>query len=261
MSNKVVPQIYAGIIDDVVNSIRDKFEEEGLDEDGALVLRKLWEANLRLTRVAPFQTEEESPEPESASYGQQNSDYADQKPFIMDQGNGSYYGGLKGGSMRLRGGASSEDEEEYDEELEDEDVKPFVAGASSGKIDPNEVAQLKNLARLGNDSAPGAIPPTRDSRGALISRDPDMRPNENGIYPGEEIIGSDLDDSDQEDDDGLIEDDEDEDQDDLTKDVMICVCDKVQRVKNKWKVTFKDGFIRANGKEYVFSRCTGEFEW
>ena len=113
-----------------------------------------------------------------------------------------------------------------------------------------------------------------------MTRNPEVKPNENGIYPGEEIIGSDLDDSDQDDDDGPFDDEDDEEADNLAKDVMICVCDKVgldlfdhsvsswligkrtrsnqvQRVKNKWKVTFKDGFIRANGKEYVFSRCTG----
>jgi hypothetical protein len=138
-------------------------------------------------------------------------------------------------------------------------VKPFEAGgAMDGKLGASQVEEYKKLAKFGEeDGTASSSAPTRDARGALTSRNPGLKPNENGIYPGEEIIGSDLDDSDQEDDIGLMDDEDDEEQDDRAKDVMICVCDKVQRVKNKWKVTFKDGFIRANGKEYLFSRCTG----
>jgi transcription initiation factor TFIIA large subunit len=32
---------------------------------------------------------------------------------------------------------------------------------------------------------------------------------------------------------------------------------QVQRVKNKWKTTFKDGLIHVNGKDYLFSKCNG----
>lgn len=32
---------------------------------------------------------------------------------------------------------------------------------------------------------------------------------------------------------------------------------QVQRVKNKWKVTLKDGLVSVNGKEYLFAKCTG----
>lgn len=278
MSNKVVPTLYAGIIDDVVHATKDRFEEEGLDEDGALTLRRLWEANLRLTRVAPFKEAEEDdldPDMDDGEYGQDEGGYDmpdDQQEYQQQygldaNGNGAYYGGLKGGSvitMRLRGGVLSEDDdEEFDEEGEDEeDVKPFD---TNGKLDAGRVAEYNKLAKLGDedtsDAASSSAKPTRDARGALLTRNPEVKPNENGIYPGEEIIGSDLDDSDQDEEDGPYDDEDDEEQDDLAKDVMICVCDKVQRVKNKWKVTFKDGFIRANGKEYVFSRCTGEFEW
>ncbi|KAH8081505.1 hypothetical protein HD553DRAFT_82947 [Filobasidium floriforme] len=272
MSNKVVPSLYAGIIDDVVGATKDRFEEEGLDEDGALLLRKLWEANLRLTRVAPFKEAEEDdidPNMEGSDYTQDEGGYAMAQEQQQQQhmqygvdanGNGPYYGGLKGGAsaLRLRGGQISEDEdEEFDEEGDEEDVKPFNA---DGKLDAQQVAEYNKLAKLGDDDTTDAgspsSRPTRDARGALLTRNPEVKPNENGIYPGEEIIGSDLDDSDQDDDDGPFDDEDDEEQDNLAKDVMICVCDK-----NKWKVTFKDGFIRANGKEYVFSRCTGEFEW
>ena len=58
----------------------------------------------------------------------------------------------------------------------------------------------------------------------------------------EDAINSDLDDSD--DDRGG----ESEDGDD--PELMMCTYDKVQRVKNKWKCTLKDGVLVTGGKEY-----------
>lgn len=69
----------------------------------------------------------------------------------------------------------------------------------------------------------------------------------------ENAINSDLDDSGDE----LHKDDDDDDE----VDSMLCTYDKVQRVKNKWKCTLKDGVLSANGKEYLFHKAQGEFEW
>ncbi|KAI9648780.1 transcription factor IIA subunit alpha [Ciborinia camelliae] len=70
----------------------------------------------------------------------------------------------------------------------------------------------------------------------------------------EDAINSDLDDSD----DGL---NDDEDDDEGMGHIMLCMYDKVQRVKNKWKCVMKDGVLTVNGKEYVFHKATGEYEW
>ena len=86
--------------------------------------------------------------------------------------------------------------------------------------------------------------------------------------PGDEVIDSDLDDSDDELKDGA----EDDEEGDI--DIVFCVYDKVcrsarppdtvykadiqvQRVKNKWKTVFKDGMIHVNGKDYLFAKCNG----
>ncbi|WWC71013.1 uncharacterized protein I206_104966 [Kwoniella pini CBS 10737] len=81
-------------------------------------------------------------------------------------------------------------------------------------------------------------------------------PNAAGLLPGDDIIDSDLDDSDDE-----LRDDAEGGDDDGDTDIVFCVYDKVQRVKNKWKTVFKDGMIHVNGRDYLFSKCTGEFEW
>ncbi|KAF2839458.1 transcription factor IIA, alpha/beta subunit [Patellaria atrata CBS 101060] len=70
----------------------------------------------------------------------------------------------------------------------------------------------------------------------------------------EDAINSDLDDS--EDEVGQQDDDEGE-----MGETMLCTYDKVQRVKNKWKCTLKDGILTTNNKEYLFHKAQGEFEW
>ncbi|KAJ0420469.1 transcription factor IIA, alpha/beta subunit [Aspergillus carlsbadensis] len=70
----------------------------------------------------------------------------------------------------------------------------------------------------------------------------------------EDAINSDLDDP-----DDLVA--EDHDAEDAVGQVMLCTYDKVQRVKNKWKCTLKDGVLTTGGKEYVFHKGQGEFEW
>jgi transcription initiation factor TFIIA large subunit len=71
----------------------------------------------------------------------------------------------------------------------------------------------------------------------------------------ENAINSDLDDSDDEGPGNIGEDEDDE------GDAILCTYDKVQRVKNKWKCTLKDGVMIVDGKDYVFHKATGEFEW
>ncbi|KAL2154936.1 hypothetical protein VTH82DRAFT_3612 [Thermothelomyces myriococcoides] len=78
--------------------------------------------------------------------------------------------------------------------------------------------------------------------------------DDDGDDDDEDAINSDLDDPDE-----MGEDDEDED--DSMGHMMLCMYDKVQRVKNKWKCILKDGVLTVNGKEYVFAKATGEYEW
>ena len=60
----------------------------------------------------------------------------------------------------------------------------------------------------------------------------------------EDAINSDLDDPD----DNEIEEEQEEGK---PTQVMLCTYDKVQRVKNKWKCTLRDGVLNSGGKEYA----------
>ena len=51
---------------------------------------------------------------------------------------------------------------------------------------------------------------------------------------------------------------EEEEIDPETQDYLLAQYEKVHRVRNKWKVTFKDAIFHLSGKEYVFERVNGE---
>ena len=44
---------------------------------------------------------------------------------------------------------------------------------------------------------------------------------------------------------------------------LICQFEKVNRTSGgrKWKVNLKDGVLHSNGKDYVFTKATGEWSW
>jgi transcription initiation factor TFIIA large subunit len=81
------------------------------------------------------------------------------------------------------------------------------------------------------------------------------------IDPLDDAINSDLDDSDIDSDldSEFGEGDDDDTQGD--KSIVLCMYEKVHRTKNKWKCQLKDGVISIQGKDWVFSRANGEFEW
>ncbi|KAL1386930.1 transcription factor IIA, alpha/beta subunit-domain-containing protein [Phyllosticta capitalensis] len=102
----------------------------------------------------------------------------------------------------------------------------------------------------------GTAPSSRAATSSIPQLDGELgledeaKPEEND----DEAINSDLDDSDEEQIQG-------EEEDGPQGDTMICTYDKVQRVKNKWKCTLKDGILSTGGKDYLFHKAQGEFEW
>ncbi|CAG7924461.1 unnamed protein product [Penicillium olsonii] len=118
-------------------------------------------------------------------------------------------------------------------------MRPLDEHESSAKLSRRAVISLGQDA--GVSSAP-RLP------GQVDGADGDVKEED------EDAINSDLDDP-----DDLVADDHDADESEGQ--VMLCTYDKVQRVKNKWKCTLKDGILTSGGKEYVFHKGQGEFEW
>lgn len=82
------------------------------------------------------------------------------------------------------------------------------------------------------------------------------------IDPLDDTINSDLDDSDIESDvDSEFGEGDEGDEGGADKSIVLCMYEKVHRTKNKWKCQLKDGVISIGGKDWVFSKANGEFEW
>ena len=45
------------------------------------------------------------------------------------------------------------------------------------------------------------------------------------------------------------------------KDLVLCQYERVQHQKGRWKIAMRDGIVSVKGKEYAFSRLTGELQW
>ncbi|KAG5653522.1 hypothetical protein H0H81_012596 [Sphagnurus paluster] len=120
---------------------------------------------------------------------------------------------------------------------------PQVDGPSESSDDDDSPPPSQGPAFAPRTSHP-SLPQPRASTSASVPPPQDS-----------EAINSDLDDSDTE--------GEEEAEEGVAgeTDIVFCTYDKVARVKNKWKCILKDGMIHVNGKDYLFAKCTGEFEW
>ncbi|KAF5658301.1 transcription factor TFIIA-L [Fusarium heterosporum] len=129
---------------------------------------------------------------------------------------------------------------EIDRMLHDQILAKAKAMEGGGLMLPLKEA-TRNSSTVGSRAAKGKQPAAYDG-------------GDDDEEEDEDAINSDLDDP---------EDDRDDDDvdDEGLGNIMLCMYDKVQRVKNKWKCTLKDGVLTVNGKEYVFHKATGEYEW
>ncbi|KAJ2492500.1 transcription factor IIA subunit alpha [Coemansia sp. RSA 2050] len=100
-----------------------------------------------------------------------------------------------------------------------------------------------------------------DDRNRVSSQSYDQhhRPTSSTIFRSgkveapEDAINSDLDDTDDENDANNSYED--------SEHVVLCQYEKVTRSKNKWKCVLRDGIMLINGRDYLFQKATGEFEW
>ncbi|CAF0841656.1 unnamed protein product [Rotaria sp. Silwood1] len=46
-----------------------------------------------------------------------------------------------------------------------------------------------------------------------------------------------------------------------TDNVVVCQYDKISRIKNKWRFILKSGVMNIEGRDYVFSKATGDADW
>lgn len=293
MSNKIVPNIYRSVIDDVIASIKSEFDEFGVSEDVLADLQSRWENKVIQSHVAEFdppaqpaaapQPVQQHPQPIHQSYPPH--------PMHMMQTHPHYahpYGHMAAAPVPApsQPAVKTEPNDNAARYL----MNPYPGAAGLTPLPgPNLAAAARpptlpphpgvnNAARPAYATQPGVAPgqripqvdgPSESSDDDDSQSPPAFAPRTNHPSlpqpvsaqprqrsPGDsEAINSDLDDSD-------TEGEEEADEGGANEpDIVFCTYDKVARVKNKWKCILKDGMIHVNGKDYLFAKCTGEFEW
>jgi transcription initiation factor TFIIA large subunit len=163
-------------------------------------------------------------------------------------------------------GNADDDGRDKDDEDEDEDDWEGVLMQKDadgnvhelGRVEIDRLLHERMASRAKAMEGGGLMLPLKEATKHKTARSRRERQRGPGQFDGEEdedAINSDLDDP--EDD----ADEDDADEEGVLSHIMLCMYDKVQRVKNKWKCTLKDGVLTVNGKEYVFHKATGEYEW
>ena len=133
----------------------------------------------------------------------------------------------------------------------EEDGDDGEAGTSLGKRRREEEdAPLKQEQPQGNSSflPPGLIPQhdgdageAGDGGGAAGAAPEEAEPE------GDEILSED-------------EHDEGQEEEEVSN-LLIGQFDKVNKMKNRWKVMMKDCIFHINGRDYLFKKCTSEYTW
>ncbi|PWN90722.1 TFIIA-domain-containing protein [Acaromyces ingoldii] len=221
MSNRAVSSTYRLVIDDVIANVRQDFEDMGIEREVLEELQRSWEAKIVATGVADFDGAGPAAPRRQREQQQQQSDTPKVKQEDDD--------GLHQSQSSQQ--ASSSSSNKVARTNGSTSVKDGTAGeGSSGN------GKSRDKGTSNGDGADGA-----EGEGGKRKRPAD-----------DDEIGSDLDDSDDEDFDGALDGD---------GDMILCLYDKVQRVRNKWKCVLKDGVASIDGRDYVFSKLGSELEW
>ncbi|EJD02638.1 transcription factor IIA, alpha/beta subunit [Fomitiporia mediterranea MF3/22] len=293
MSNKIVPAIYRAIIDDVITNIKSDFDDFGVGEDVLSDLQSRWENKVIASHVAEFEPQPQVPQnapqhtypphvPHPALQPQIHAAYPQYAPpppppqshvkaepvenrFPLPSNLPTYIPQLPGPTLpgpprppSIPAGV------QHHYGTTPQSIPPRPAYTQPSASAPGNTTQASSQTRIPQVDGPSSsasdsssppqsqtyAPPPRSLHPSL----PQPSQGQIGVADSEEI-NSDLDDSDS-------DSNEEEQEGALGEtDIVFCTYDKVARVKNKWKCVLKDGMIHVNGKDYLFGRCTCEFEW
>lgn len=283
MSNKIVPSIYRTVIDDVIANIKPEFDEYGVTQEVLDQLQDKWEQKVINSRVAEFENNPPPPPPAPVAAPApavapppiQQPAHHPHLPQLAYPMYSFNYAPPPGPQPQVK--AEPADAARYQGLYQL--PKPGVPGTTiPGMYAPQpprpQSGQPQQQPRIPQADGPSAQPPrpthpslqpTGPPRPPVVARPvsvpapaPLPTPAPRAQAEDDEEINSDLDDSDSD----IEQNGEEQATSGATDgDIVFCTYDKVQRVKNKWKCVLKDGVIHMNGRDYLFSKCTGEFEW
>ncbi|KAK6200115.1 transcription initiation factor TFIIA large subunit [Scheffersomyces amazonensis] len=262
MSNFEARKLFENIVEDVINDSRQDFEDSGIDESTLQELRRIWCERLSQSQVAKFSWDDEEPEePPSVSVGGGlNYPLVSNKSDIVGGGGGG--GGLNtpddtsNGNVLSYGNVTDSIGLELSKPEVDEDNSTGLLLPKINQADGtveftmySETSKAKELIHKlkQNSNNQQRINQTDGTFGDDDDGDDD-------IFNDSDDINSDLDDD-------LESDKSDGESGEQEGQLMLCLYDRVQRIKNKWKFNLKEGIANIDGRDYVFHKATGESEW
>ncbi|KAI8997438.1 transcription factor IIA, alpha/beta subunit [Pilobolus umbonatus] len=343
MSNAIVSNVYRYVIDDVINQVRDDFEDMGIDDSILQELQRSWESKVARSRVANFgfkddliyddkeqvsgstsepynnglyATEYSQAQPSAASLAtlaanshhltaQQNHPQTHQQthqnhqqshqqedlqqnthhnhsqnytlfsPQIISNPNSSkpYSTGSSSNNPNAEKDYSNlqlpalpshnlpQNDGPGDEDLRCEDIDQRIADLiTESQQKPVEIMferptsdEPLSISSLSADGGLLQYMKEQAIKAGAISPRTRISQLDGGKVDDENDINSDLDDTDDDNDNGVGGEE--------IEHIILCLYDKVSRTKNKWKCVLKDGIMLVNGRDYLFHRANGDFEW
>ncbi|CAG8481287.1 6138_t:CDS:2 [Funneliformis mosseae] len=291
MSNSIVPNVYSGVIKDVIQNVKKDFEDNGVDESVLMELERIWDKKIRGAKVALWEAGTNGLSNDDIN---QNSDVTNishhQHPPPQSDSNQKYQpGDVSVASLPSRAisnthsdpnsvgrpphnpiknvnvntslvhvslappSSASPDISNRSSSAMPINIQTDVANASSNKALDQKFMFSQGPHSKGlqeNQNLDKLIP--RNVNNNIISHPtPQHLPEFSRPYAESDDINSDLDDSDEE---TNAEGEE-------TQNIILCLYDKVTRTKNKWKCQLKDGIMSVNGRDYLFQKGNGDFEF
>lgn len=131
-------------------------------------------------------------------------------------------------------------------------VKQLMQEARERAIKAGAIKKSSRIAQLDGEGDTPAATPSAGTDATTNNTTTATAPSTT-TTTNDDDINSDLDDTDDDDDDG--------EGGEEIEHIILCLYDKVTRTKNKWKCILKDGIMLVNGRDYLFHRANGDFEW
>ncbi|KAJ2976562.1 hypothetical protein NUW54_g11546 [Trametes sanguinea] len=271
------PSIYRAVIDDVIANIKPEFDEYGVSEDVLAELQSKWEAKVIASRVADF---EPAPQPQppappaplsippapyayaSRALSSPHAEPTDNRYMLSNPYGLPPLAGPQIPPRPMPGGQPMQ----Y-AQMNGRRLVPLVRHhrrptarypPPANNSQPASTARIPQVDGPSSSSSESPSPPPSQNyapRSSHPSLPQPAQASATSRADDSEAINSDLDDSDSDVEEEGIEGGA------ADQDIVFCTYDKVARVKNKWKCVLKDGMIHINGKDYLFAKCSGEFEW
>lgn len=256
MSNYEAGKLYESVIDEVITDSRQDFEDSGIDESTLQELKRLWCEKLSQLKVCNFAWDEDEQDlhVQHSILGAAN---VRNDPLHMNSGlelpNLPYdtaAGGLHTSNIAGPGDSA------YSMGIEIPTIKQEFnedTGLIIPKVNQSDGA-FELTIEMDTSKASSSIEKLRTKLRSQVDGAGDDDDDDDDIFNDSDDINSDLDDE-------LDSDKSDEDDADQEGRIMLCLYDKVQRVKNKWKCNLKEGVANIDGRDFIFQRATGESEW